>query len=611
MQRAGVFIGVNQTGQLATLNDAAANAGRMHKWAVGQGMVEGKSAILITDETGAVTPDRIADAVEQIINEVAPEQLIIYYAGHGVLARSAEQWLLTKAPVRSTAAVDVTQSVTDAKLGKVPHVVVISDACRTAPEGIQAQNVMGGSIFPNVLSGRQCKVDVYYACAVGKPSAEIQSEVESVGSYRGVFTEVLLDALTGDYRAALLRRPRGDKTYYVGVRRLEDVLGDEVPRKIRSKRLKARYTQNPWADVVSDDNVWISQLDALPRAPAKKTAAKKAPAKRTPSGRAAGRRAEAGAPRGLATSPGDEVFAENPYYVGNPYSEAAPPRAPRPAARPRARVEREVASAARALTTEFGPQAFETECGVKVRGARIVAYFAAGMHAEEAVPGEVLRLYPPQSPADRLLSSATIVLGFDNNRVTALPMIAGYIASLTFEDDELVSVSYEPSANSWRWPMYHKRLREIRGLRSRAAAASARGVFEFSNQADELAVQMQYAKGIDPSLAVYAAYGYHARGEFKRIQKMSWYLTRDVGTTFFDLELLGRGLIDRVVTKSDPVLPCTPLLTQGWSIMRAHRTKLPTSLKKLEQLATNSLWSVYQPDAFDLFRTGLTKGQLR
>jgi hypothetical protein len=240
-----VFIGVNQTGQLATLNDAAANAGRLHRWAVGQGMVDGESAILITDETGPVTPDRIADAVEQVITDVAPEQLIIYYAGHGVLARSAEQWLLTKAPMRSTAAVDVTQSVTDAKLGTVPHVVVISDACRTAPEGIQAQNVMGGSIFPNVLSGQQCKVDVYYACAVGKPSAEIQSEAESVGSYRGIFTEVLLDALAGSYRNAFLRRLRGDKTYYVGVRRLEDVLADEVPRKIRSKRLKGPVHAEP------------------------------------------------------------------------------------------------------------------------------------------------------------------------------------------------------------------------------------------------------------------------------------------------------------------------------------------------------------------------------
>jgi hypothetical protein len=48
---------------------------------------------------------------------------------------------------------------------------------------------------------------------------------------------------------------------------------------------------------------------------------------------------------------------------------------------------------------------------MKVRGARLVRHIQTGMHAEEAVPGEALRLYPGQA-------SATIVLGFDNERGT-------------------------------------------------------------------------------------------------------------------------------------------------------------------------------------------------
>jgi hypothetical protein len=58
MIRAGLFIGVDQTGGLQRLNDAARGAGRMHAWAVQQGMPDAK---LITDAAGKVTPDQSRD----------------------------------------------------------------------------------------------------------------------------------------------------------------------------------------------------------------------------------------------------------------------------------------------------------------------------------------------------------------------------------------------------------------------------------------------------------------------------------------------------------------------------------------------------------------------
>ena len=59
MIRAGVFIGVDKTGGLQRLNDAASGAQRMHAWAVQQGMPDGTHAKLITDAAGKVTPDQI------------------------------------------------------------------------------------------------------------------------------------------------------------------------------------------------------------------------------------------------------------------------------------------------------------------------------------------------------------------------------------------------------------------------------------------------------------------------------------------------------------------------------------------------------------------------
>jgi hypothetical protein len=268
-------------------------------------------------------------------------------------------------------------------------------------------------------------------------------------------------------------------------------------------------------------------------------------------------------------------------------------------------MEREVTAAAAAVAPDFGPPAFETECGVKVRGARIAEHAIRGMTAEEAVPGQALRLYASND-------AATLVLRIDSGAVTVLPMIPGFIAALSFEDEELTAVAYEPSANSWRYQPYSQREKEIRRLRARAAAASALGRFELSGEdADTFAAQMQYAKGVDPSLAVYAAYAYFARGKVDSVRAMSSYLRDDVGVTFFDLALLSGDLVDRGVKRKDGVLPCVPLLAQGWSAMRANRTKLPTPLKGIERLVTGSLWSVYRPDAFDKFQTCLEKGLIR
>ena len=66
MGRGGVFIGVDQTGGLQRLNDAAKGAERMHAWAVQQGMVDGTQAELITDGAGKVTPSQIFEAIKAI-----------------------------------------------------------------------------------------------------------------------------------------------------------------------------------------------------------------------------------------------------------------------------------------------------------------------------------------------------------------------------------------------------------------------------------------------------------------------------------------------------------------------------------------------------------------
>ena len=82
MTRAAIFIGVDKTGGLPVLKDAAKGAKRVaEEWAKAQPISKRK---LLTDEKKPVTAEMIKDAVKAILAPGNVEQLFIYFAGHGV-----------------------------------------------------------------------------------------------------------------------------------------------------------------------------------------------------------------------------------------------------------------------------------------------------------------------------------------------------------------------------------------------------------------------------------------------------------------------------------------------------------------------------------------------
>jgi hypothetical protein len=117
----------------------------------------------------------IKQAIKAIIEPGNIEQLLIYFAGHGVNLGYSEYWLLSEAPDDTQEAVNVRGSEILARYAGIPHVVFISDACRTAAQGIQAQGVTGSEIFPNQGAGDVSQaVDQFFACTLGNPAAEVR-----------------------------------------------------------------------------------------------------------------------------------------------------------------------------------------------------------------------------------------------------------------------------------------------------------------------------------------------------------------------------------------------------------------------------------------------------
>jgi hypothetical protein len=242
-----------------------------------------------------------------------------------------------------------------------------------------------------------------------------------------------------------------------------------------------------------------------------------------------------------------------------------------------------------------------------VRGTRILDFYAPLAQGKLlGLGGDILRI----DHLDR--RGVSVLLQFADNVGCVIPAIQGFIAALTVDEGELVDVAYEPSDNSERWQVYQQHASQVRALRAVAASASHHGRFRLDqNNASTIGRAMQLEKGIDPTLAVYAAYAYHDLQAIDRIRTMSAYLLADLNITFFDLELLGRQLIDTTVGRERHVLPFVPLFSQGWPLLQAHRVKLHPALDGIEQNMRDSLWSVFDDAGVRQLKRAMATGDVQ
>lgn len=603
MVRSGVFVGVNKTGNLQKLNDAAAGAQRMHAWALSQKIPDKTHAKLITDDGGnKVTPDLIFDAINEIAQGSGVDQLILYFAGHGVNINRSEHWLLTDAPINPNAAINVSGSVELARYCGIGHVVVISDACRVAPEGIQAQTVRGMDVFPNVSVVDKAKpVDQFFACVLGRTAAEIRDPAVAATAYCALYTGVLLKALDGDYADILEASDSPDDlAYYVRPVNLESCLEREIPLAVRARNLQNRVNQNPDAILIAHTN-WIAKLDNPPRINRGGDGEPLAPPPAPPSPQQAVRALSAtlleSAVKGsrdfaqslatIKTKPKSHR-EERDVLRGSEYANAV-----------------QFADTLEQIATPFGPEHFETECGIKVRGSRIQGYVAG--------PGVTIQTRSDEILSLRLEQSAkSVLLQFDGGIGTVIPAIAGFLTTVSLQDGELVDVAYEPSANTSRWQEFSRKAAEIRTLRGLAASASHHGRFRL-DAINSLVVAraMQYAKGIDPTLSIYAAYAYHDLQEIDRIRSMAAYQRDDLGTILFDVALLSRSLFEKTVNNNSGVVPFAPLFSQGWPLLSANRVRLHPALDGIESTMRESVWSLFQGRGMKMLENALLSGEVQ
>lgn len=582
MNRAALLIGVKKTGNLPELRAVSSSVTEMALWAKGQGIKEELIRVL-TDDHGPVTVQQIKDEIRTLVDLTTIEQLIVYFSGHGFNIES-EFWLLSDAPRDVDAAVNVDGSVRLARYCGVPHVLLISDCCRSAAEGLQAMQVRGSNIFPNdPASGTSQPVDLLYSCARGRPSLEIADPAaavrEAVDNFSALYSEVLLEYLKGEHDEAL--EPAVENGKPIGLLRLgalADVMKIEVP-----KRLKAKRNVDPKISQLPDDIISRATANScVSRVPLSATRSR-APV--TPVSRSRPITPFTVSVKLVAESLAGDLGKWNDVLTRSLGADAAD-------------LQRSVAAQA----APFGPQHFETQCGIKIRGARVVRTVQRNIGAEFlGTEGSIVRLHGVPH------GGALVLLAIENGSGAVIPALPEFLTAVTFENGQLADVSYEPSDNTWRADEYKARARELRSLRSSISASAAFGVFRLDEQDGlALAKRMQYSKGVDPSLALYAGYAYDNLQRQDLIDEMRGYMESDVGLTFFDVALLSsKGL------KGGRILPPFPMLSQGWALLSAYRAELPTSLKGIEMRRVPSLWTLFNPDGVAMIERAILAGEIQ
>ncbi len=595
MQRAAILIGVSKTGNLQRLQAVASGVQAMEQWALDQNL-ERDLIKVITDGTGRVDVQQIKDAIEQVVERATVDQLIVYFAGHGVNIRYGEYWLLSRAPEDTQAAVNVEGSVVLARQCGIPHVVLISDACRTAAEGIQAQYVTGSEVFPNTgASGLERAVDLFFACTLGKPALEVKDPADAARGYQAVYTEALVDALQGNDSSIIDQLPEVDPTKaFVRPWPLKRYLQAEVRRRLAEARVDAAVTQTPDARITSDERAWLACLPL---------------SRRGPSGVLRG-----GLPRGTETY-GLNEHAEPDTLSGMWRSVLRNDLAGRRdlSAQLLEATSWRHARETTLLTTSlarsaaaFGPDHFPTGCGFKLRGARIRDVYSPKASCEPVgARGDSLQIRVREGPA------ANVLLTFQDGNGVVLPAIPDFVTAITFEDGELETVTYEPTGRSPRRREWPGEIEELRHLRAVIASSARFGAFQLEpDDADRLASRMQDAKNVDPAMALYAAYAYHDLNRRDRIESLQQDLQNGLGLRLFDIALLARSLPGSCGLANNGVFPFFPLLAQGWALLRAHRVSLPAPVAGIERHLVPSLWTFLDATGVQKIRAAMRAGEV-
>jgi hypothetical protein len=123
-----------------------------------------------------------------------------------------------------------------------------------------------------------------------------------------------------------------------------------------------------------------------------------------------------------------------------------------------------------------------------------------------------------------------------------------------------------------------------------------------------LATWLHGPHGFDPTLGLYAAYGYAQRGQVAEVARLQRWLAEDPALPrLFDIELLAARYPQAAPPAAPdfPVMPFTPLLAQGWALLTPDNPLYLPLHERLRAHLLPALWTTYTAEGVALVLTTL------
>jgi hypothetical protein len=395
------------------------------------------------------------------------------------------------------------------------------------------------------------EIDVYYATLPGDPANEVP-QASATGAHRGLFTDCLLQAVN--------QPPNGlvesvATLAVISSRRLKDHLESTVP--IAASSINLVLSQTPEVRVET----------ALPKYFAE-----------VPATRGGGTRGPSAPPPPASTvALALDALREQAFGPG-PMGPAPQQPATRAATDLASRLGLTAEVARLAATTGRGH--FETMTGFTIHGAEIARTLARKWRPDQPfresgtfggdVPPYHVRLELPLDGSDPS-DPASVVVQFANGAGALLPILHGFIGTIVVRDGRVVSVNFEPSAQSGRYALWEQHAQRLNEMKAFAAVATRNGRFEVAEeQAWQFAERIRQDKAIDPIMGLYAAYAYAQVGRYDEVLSVLQFMRNDDAhlAVPFDVAMLALraegGMRDALSTR---VSPFAPMLSQGWALL--------------------------------------------
>ena len=567
MKKACVAIGVDLVAGaagLARLNAAAKGAKRFAEWAESQGY----SSVCFTDSDGPVAISSVKKHIRALVEQKTWSQLVIFFAGHGLLkAADTELWLLSDAANDTGEAINLVGSIRQARFSGIPHVVFISDACRSLTSDSRLTQAVGGELFP-IGNNRQTRpeVDVFYATLPADPSFELPPD-KANAAYRGIFTECLLKGLGAPEQRVCEYIVEGtERVCVVSSRTLKPWLEAQVPAALSD--VDIGLDQVPELRVESQMPKYLARVERPPEPVDRTFGAPSVPGEFTQTfGEPVPPLPRLSAPV-LTGGPGSSAPLREIVLMGTAALVSLKSFLPKSGL--------DLLADVQLLVSNVGRHSVKQETGFTISGAVPVEVFCAAPDVCSISFGSgtyQVRITSTGQPS-------SVVIRFEGGFGTCLAAFPGYIGTVTVEDGRVVNVSYAPSQPT-------KDAKQNEERRSLAAAATRRGAFD----ARAVPSLDRLGSAPDPTLGIYSAYAYDRANLQGRVRDVYGWL-KSYGMVPFDVALLADLL------EEGGYSPFAPMLTQGWSLLH-EELPVPGWLLEARRFTVPALWTTLSAEGVD------------